>query len=354
MFFKKSVPKPINQSQGAKQNSTSFDYSVFKLPANKLAWQDSVALLTTGANDVNKNSTSKSNVCGSNADKSSNQQQVSFVDKYSAHSFPPQRHLAISVWLFNDGGETLLQRRSAKKKVGPLKWGNSVCGNVRCGESLLACAYRRLYQELGIGEDLNWDEPEFHNNLVSGKNKLTNHFLQSYGQKIGLELKPVFEFAYQAYAGNDFFEHELDLVYIARASSSLRLNPQPNEVADLLWVNASEFLMQLNNLPIMDVKKSLLSTKKQLMSDYASREIELINWRYALGRNDNKNTSKLTDNDDQGVLNNKMINSTNKVGSANFSQLPVKKTTKKIDIVPWTIMMGQSGEMKKLVGGEHV
>lgn len=63
-------------------------------------------------------------------------------------------HRAFSIFLFNDRGELLLQRRALAKYHSPGLWTNSVCGHPRLGEALEAAAARRLSQELGLAAPL--------------------------------------------------------------------------------------------------------------------------------------------------------------------------------------------------------
>lgn len=68
-------------------------------------------------------------------------------EKLAAHRVP-QRHRAFSVFIFNQKGETLIQRRAAKKYHSPGLWSNSCCGHPRPGEEVESAARRRLHEEL--------------------------------------------------------------------------------------------------------------------------------------------------------------------------------------------------------------
>ena len=58
-------------------------------------------------------------------------------------------HREISVWIMNQYGEILLQKRSATKKQGANKW--SICaGHVDVGEEPKMTAIREIEEELGI------------------------------------------------------------------------------------------------------------------------------------------------------------------------------------------------------------
>lgn len=76
---------------------------------------------------------------------------VGVAGKLQAHRHPGTLHRAFSVFLFNEDGQLLLQRRAAEKYHSPGVWTNSCCGHPRPGESPHAAAGRRVAEELGIG-----------------------------------------------------------------------------------------------------------------------------------------------------------------------------------------------------------
>ena len=54
-----------------------------------------------------------------------NDNQIGVMEKYQAHENPPHLHRASSVWLFNNRGQTLFQKRS--NPYGTIKPVNSKC-----------------------------------------------------------------------------------------------------------------------------------------------------------------------------------------------------------------------------------
>lgn len=70
--------------------------------------------------------------------------------KINAHQGRAKLHRAISVQLFNQRGEWLIQQRSKYKRLFPLIWANTVCTDVRPYESYEAAAKRRLKEEMGL------------------------------------------------------------------------------------------------------------------------------------------------------------------------------------------------------------
>jgi isopentenyl-diphosphate delta-isomerase len=59
-------------------------------------------------------------------------------------------HRAFSIFLFDDQGRVLLQRRAHGKYHSGGLWANTCCGHPRVGERTLPAAHRRLDEELGM------------------------------------------------------------------------------------------------------------------------------------------------------------------------------------------------------------
>lgn len=110
-------------------------------------------------------------------------------------------HRAFSIFIFNEQGRLLLQRRSAEKLLWPLYWSNSVCSHPREGESYEDATMRRLQEELGISTPL--------------------HFL--------------FRFHYRATFHDVGSEHELCSVYIGKFDDTIRANEY--EIAEWKYVD---------------------------------------------------------------------------------------------------------------------
>ncbi|KAF5790989.1 putative NUDIX hydrolase domain, isopentenyl-diphosphate delta-isomerase, type 1 [Helianthus annuus] len=128
-------------------------------------------------------------------------------------------HRAFSVFLFNSKYELLLQQRSSTKVTFPLVWTNTCCSHPLYRESELIeenclgvrnAAQRKLLDELGIpSEELPVDE-----------------FI------------PLSRILYKAPSDGKWGEHELDyLLFIVRDVS---MNPNPDEVADVKYVNREQ------------------------------------------------------------------------------------------------------------------
>ena len=63
-------------------------------------------------------------------------------------------HRAFSIFVVDDRGRILLQRRNPKKYHSGGLWANSCCGHPRPGERTVTAARRRLNEELGVSSDL--------------------------------------------------------------------------------------------------------------------------------------------------------------------------------------------------------
>ena len=75
---------------------------------------------------------------------------VGVLDKLAAHTSPGHLHRAFSVFLFDDEGRLLLQRRALGKYHSPGVWSNTCCGHPFPGEAPADAAARRVQEELGI------------------------------------------------------------------------------------------------------------------------------------------------------------------------------------------------------------
>lgn len=58
-------------------------------------------------------------------------------------------HTHVSVWIMNENGELLLQKRSAEKKRNPNKWSRTG-GHVDAGETPLQGIQRETFEEVGV------------------------------------------------------------------------------------------------------------------------------------------------------------------------------------------------------------
>lgn len=142
-------------------------------------------------------------------------QPVGTALKSEVHTADTPLHLAFSCWVLDDDGRVLLTRRALSKRTWPGVWTNSFCGHPGPGESMAAALRRRAEQELGL--------------------ELA-------------ELREVVpEFAYWARDASGVVENEFCPVWTARAESSPV--PNPEEVAESLWVDPAELLRASRAVP---------------------------------------------------------------------------------------------------------
>lgn len=130
--------------------------------------------------------------------------------KLAAHDADTKRHLAFSVFLFNDKGELLLQQRALTKKTWPGVWSNSCCGHVMLHESVEQAAKRRLKYELGMTVE-----------------------------KLHLILP---DFRYRA-EKDGVVENEVCPVFVGFTSAQPK--PNPSEVNDVRWVDWQQFVIEV-------------------------------------------------------------------------------------------------------------
>ena len=136
------------------------------------------------------------------------------VEKLEVHQ-RGLRHLAISVFVMR-GDDLLLQRRAAVKYHTPGLWTNTCCTHPHWGEDPIACAERRLREELGIR---------------------------------GLQLRLRDKIEYRADVGNGLTEHELVDILLAEAPAELSVTPNPDEVGDVRWIGLAELDRELQRWP---------------------------------------------------------------------------------------------------------
>ncbi|MBB5120796.1 isopentenyl-diphosphate delta-isomerase [Streptomyces eurocidicus] len=79
---------------------------------------------------------------------------IGTAEKLSAHIAPGKLHRAFSVFLFDDTGRLLLQRRALGKYHSPGVWSNTCCGHPYPGEPPFVAAARRTGEELGAAPTL--------------------------------------------------------------------------------------------------------------------------------------------------------------------------------------------------------
>jgi isopentenyl-diphosphate delta-isomerase len=137
---------------------------------------------------------------------------VGTMGKLAAHQ-QGALHRAFSVFVFDEAGRMLLQRRADGKYHSGGLWSNTCCGHPRPDEDTAAGARRRLREEMGVD----------------------------------CALQPAFTFLYRADVGGGLTEHELDHVFTARCGDTPR--PDPEEVGEWRWVSPDELSAEVREHP---------------------------------------------------------------------------------------------------------
>jgi isopentenyl-diphosphate delta-isomerase len=117
-------------------------------------------------------------------------QEIGNLSKAECHDGDGILHRAFSLFLFDDQGLLLLQKRSAGKRLWPKYWSNTCCSHPRQGESMDLATARRLQQELNTSAELEF----------------------------------IYKFAYQAQFADQGSENELCWVYLGRLSEEASAN----------------------------------------------------------------------------------------------------------------------------------
>ncbi len=143
---------------------------------------------------------------------SENDEILGLMEKMNAHE-NGILHRAFSVFLFNNKGEMLLQKRASGKYHSPNQWTNAVCSHPKIDETYLEGAQRRLNEELGITADL-------------------------------IEK---FSFIYKADVGQNLWEHELDHVFTGNYEGNFALNEE--EVSEVRYISMQQLDEEMNANP---------------------------------------------------------------------------------------------------------
>ena len=138
--------------------------------------------------------------------------RLSIMEKIEAHR-RGLLHRAISVFIFNDRNELLLQKRAAGKYHSPQKWTNTCCTHPSPGETPFMAAQRRLSEEMGLVAILT----------------------------------EVFTVLYRVDVGNGLTENEFDHVFLG--VSNQNPNPNPTEVSDWSWATIEKLKQELIRSP---------------------------------------------------------------------------------------------------------
>lgn len=137
---------------------------------------------------------------------------IGTMDKLEVHQ-KGLLHRAFSVFIFNDKGELLLQRRALSKYHSAGLWTNTCCSHPRPYEETLAAANRRLREEMGM------------DTILMHKTS----------------------FIYKTPFDNGLTEHEFDHVFIGQSNEDPIINPE--EVDSFKWLSLEKVKEEIQNDP---------------------------------------------------------------------------------------------------------
>jgi len=137
--------------------------------------------------------------------------EIGTLNKFECHQKNGVLHRAFSIFLFNEQGQLLVQKRSIQKKLWPSFWSNSCCSHPRQGEDILEAAKRRLNDELGLGE---------------------------------VKLEFVYKFSYEAAYKDIGSENELCSVFLGVIDQKVNCNS--NEIDEIRYINTSDLLSDMD------------------------------------------------------------------------------------------------------------
>jgi isopentenyl-diphosphate delta-isomerase len=159
--------------------------------------------------------------------------ELGFAEKLAAHR-AGALHRAFSVFVFDERGRLLLQKRATAKYHSGGLWSNTACGHPRPGETTDEAARRRLREEMNVE----------------------------------CELRGAFSFIYRTEVGGALVEHEFDHVFVGEHAS----DPAPDvaEVESWKWI-------------ALDDLRRDLARESHLYSAWLKLAVESEEWRRVEG-----------------------------------------------------------------------
>lgn len=122
-------------------------------------------------------------------------------------------HRAFSIFVINDKGQMLIQKRNENKYHSGGLWTNSCCSHQRVNEELEEAIHRRLQEEMGFD----------------------------------CELQECFDFVYRTVFEDMLVEYELDHVYVGKYNGEVFLNE--NEASEFMWISLDDLKNKLLTEP---------------------------------------------------------------------------------------------------------
>jgi isopentenyl-diphosphate delta-isomerase len=141
-----------------------------------------------------------------------NDEPIGKMEKMEVH-LKGLLHRAYSVFILNEKGEMLLQKRAAGKYHSPGLWTNACCSHPQPGQEVIPAAAIRLQEEMGFTTSL----------------------------------EKAFDFIYKASFDNGLTEYEFDHVLLGYYDGFVEINPL--EVGDYCFRTVEDISNDLKNHP---------------------------------------------------------------------------------------------------------
>ncbi len=138
--------------------------------------------------------------------------ELGCIEKMRAHR-EGLLHRAFSVFLFNDNGEMLIQKRAMGKYHSPGLWTNTCCSHPRPGENTESAAIRRLKEEMGLT----------------------------------CNLTKAYSFVYRSDVGKGLIEHEFDHVFTG-VTNDIPI-PNNDEVMAYRYIDIEHLMAEVSEAP---------------------------------------------------------------------------------------------------------
>lgn len=161
---------------------------------------------------------------------------VGTAPRLKIHGPDTPLHRAFSLHIFGPDGRVLVTRRALTKLTWPGVWTNSCCGHPKPGEAYPDAVRRRVAEELGM-------------EITDPRPALP-------------------DFAYRATDASGVVENEVCPVFVARAETDPR--PNPEEVMDYRWLSWSDLTVVAERTP-------------DLISPWSALQVPQLNGRLPAG-----------------------------------------------------------------------
>ncbi|MEM8811002.1 MAG: isopentenyl-diphosphate Delta-isomerase [Pseudomonadota bacterium] len=137
------------------------------------------------------------------------------IEKMQAHR-EAVFHLAVSVFVFDESGALLIQRRADEKYHCGGMWANTCCTHPHWNEAMADCAMRRMEEEMGLS--------------------------------VPLTERGVIE--YSADVGGGLHEHEKVTLFVGTVNrDSVETNLNPEEVSEVRWIGRDDLFSEVRADP---------------------------------------------------------------------------------------------------------